>query len=553
MLTKRLENALGRFVRVDVAIVFLVFFLFYAITHTRNLSAAHDWISYINKIDNGIWFDQHHLLYGWFAANWVGLWRLLGYAGDSVVLVELLSAVFGALTLSVFYLLLRTRLHMSRLGAVLGTMLPAFSFGFWFYSPSIDVYVISLFFLVVALYLMTAETINEKTMFLVGILQGVAILFHQMHVLFFAVVVGVLFLRRREPMLPLWRAFSYYLLALAPTVAVPYAIVILGVHKLYSIPGIWRWVTAHKARFWNELGLSMFVKAAVAFGRSLIGGHFIFALSRLRGILGTILQGRGVLEEQFLVRNMSDGLASLLIGASVVLGSILVVGTLVRLRNWRRLWQQQTVLMGAAITWFAVYAGFFFFGGPMNVEFWIPQSLIWWLLFLALWSEPGDKEERLRPKLLGMLAVVSLLLLGINSFGSIQWLMDQGNDYYYARTRILVENTEPADLIIIDHVWRMGYYLERYADTGVLTLSSAYSQEQDLTRAVESVQRSIEGTLSAGGRVLVLPEAVHLQPERRSLFDHDISTFMTQLWSGYQDSWSEIETGSFAFYLLDGG
>lgn len=536
----------------SATMVFLASLLFYALTHSRNLSAAHDSISYINRTDSGIWFHEHHLLYGWVAANWVALWRALGYTGDSVFLVELLAALFGALTLTVFYLFLRTRLGMKPLAAVIGTTLPAFSFGFWFYSTTIDVYVIPLFFLTLALYLVTAKTMRAKSMLLVGFLHGVAILFHQVHVLFGAVVVAALFLKRRDPALSPWRAFFYYVMTLAPTVALPYMAVMVGVYKLYSIPAMWRWLTGHKARFWNDLGLGMFLKAAVAFGRSLIGGHFVFATSQLRGFLETLLQGRGVLEEQFLVRNMGDGLAFLLVGVSAIFVLLLAASTLLSLRHLRRLWHRQTVLMGAAVTWFAVYAAFFLFGGPMNVEFWIPQSLVWWLLFLMLWRESTSTEERTWLKSAAMLAVVSLLLLGVNALGSFQWLMDRNNDYYYARTESVDELVGPADLVVIDHTWKMGYYLERYADSRILILSSVYSEEEDLIYAVDDARRPIDETLSAGGTVLVVPEAVELERERRSLFEGGMSTFMAQLWTDYRDSWSEVEAGPFSFYRLDG-
>jgi len=106
----------------------------------------------------------------------------------AAILVSELNAIFGALTLCVFYSFLRARLACGRFTAILGTSLPAFSFAFWYYSGGVETYIIPGFFLWLALYALTADHVPAKAFLLVGFLNATAVLTAEMSVLFATVV-----------------------------------------------------------------------------------------------------------------------------------------------------------------------------------------------------------------------------------------------------------------------------------------------------------------------------------------------------------------------------
>ncbi|MFH1675688.1 MAG: hypothetical protein ABIC40_01600, partial [bacterium] len=127
----------------ELALVFTASFVVYALTMANNYSQAPDGIYYINNID-AKWeiFHPHHLLYTPLAIVIVKIFHLFGYTGDSIIPVSLMSSFFGSLTLCVFYCIMRKRLNLGIPASLIATALPAFSFGFWFYSIAIEVYMV---------------------------------------------------------------------------------------------------------------------------------------------------------------------------------------------------------------------------------------------------------------------------------------------------------------------------------------------------------------------------------------------------------------------------
>jgi hypothetical protein len=218
--------------------------MLYVFTISGNLSIAHDTIYYVSRIDAGPTTDlafrtdgilrrdfsyhPHHLLYDGVAPVWVQLTRTASVASDSAYLVSLLNAVFGSLTLCVFHLILRSRLGLGRATSLAGTALPAFSFGFWFYSVCVEVYIIPTFFLSLSLYLLTSSQVSVKRFGLVGFTHGLAVLFYQVHLLFLPVVLVVALTRKPRSSSPSWRSLLAYAAMLVITVGIPYARVMLG-------------------------------------------------------------------------------------------------------------------------------------------------------------------------------------------------------------------------------------------------------------------------------------------------------------------------------------
>jgi hypothetical protein len=564
---------------VELVLPFALAFALYFASITGNLAAAHDSIAYINAIDarTGL-FHPHHLLYNASAAAWVAVWRALGVSSDSAFLVSTLNAVFGSLTVSVFYLLLRGRLRFSISLALLGTVLPAASFGLWFYSATVEVYVIPLFFLTLSLYLLTSDRLSAKTFFVVGLINGTAIVFHQVHGLFAVTVLAAVLLGGRRGTVPVLRALSYYALAVATTAAVTYAVVMLGFLRL-SFPGeAWDWFTsyAQDSQYWNPLALSTLAKAGIGVGRSVVGSHFLFAIPAVRSFVERALDDHWLADESFLVRNLDPAAAYALLGLSVVLLLAIIVVLLTSLRYLRLLLEERGGLVLLTLVWLVSYGSFFFFWEPSNVEFWIPQSVCLWLLFLALWGAPRLRAAPYRTSSVAGLLTVAALVLVLNAAGSIWFLNDRDNDYYYTKVRPLAQIAHRGDLIVVGRSWILEDYVRRYTEADVASLTDAHERHAEKTDPVgatpdargadrpggsppsgeapsgtfvEDVKEDIEATLDRGNKVLISEEAVELEPETAETLGRDAES-VAALWSGYRQRWEKKDFEANTVYVL---
>lgn len=535
-----------------VSIIIVSFFILYSLTRSRNLSIAHDSISYINAIDSRELFHPHHLLFNWFAVNWIRAWNILNPQLDSSILVELLNALFGSLTLGILFLLLRTRLFLKNGYAILGTLLPAFSFGLWFYSTTIEVYIIPLFFIVLTLYLMTSQNINARTYFFIGITHGLAILFHQIHILFIAAIICSMIQSNRNANISLVRSAKYYLLSIIPTVLIPYIAVATYVLKSRSIQNIYLWLTAyaHQSQFWHKLNPSTLLKGFIGFSRSIIGGHFIFAIPYMKKLMNALLKDKWLVDEVFLVRNMPANIASILGALSVILALILCIITAYHLRYWRSFYKENSPIVWILIVWLLSYSIFFVFWEPSNLEFWIPQSVCFWILITIIWNRPANRKHPIINKQIAGLSLIAGLLFVVNVTGSIRWLTDKNNDYYAMRTHVFQENTEQGDLAIIGRSWIMKDYLKRYIEADVLSLADVYSETNNITTSVKHIHELIEETLEGGHTVYISEDAVYLEKDTIRLYGRAISALADTLWQTYREKWIRIENEISPVYLL---
>jgi hypothetical protein len=537
----------------ELAIPFTVFLLFYTLTISRVPSAVTDSISYIVQIDSGKHlFHPHHLLFNQFARSWVLLWRLAGVHTDTAILVAQLNAIFGALGLCVFYSLLRRRFGCDSLTALLGTCLPAFSWAFWYYSGCVEVYIIPLFLLLLSFSLLTGEQVDARTFALVGFLNGVAVVFAEMSVLFATVVFLSAWFNYRRRGGSLARSLASYVLLAVPTAAIPYALVLLRVRKATAGNEAWSWLTlyAHYPRYWSSLAVSSVTKATIGLGQAFVGSHFLFALPRARFEIGKLLPDYYLADKAFLVRNLGTAVAYLLV-VLVVAALLLVVLTLVgRLRYWRLLSPRQQEVVYLLAVWFVTYGSFTFFYTAVNAKFWIAPTVCFWLVFEMFLLKARVNPEKSRQWNKVILGGALVVTLWVNYMGSIRFTRDEANDYYRFRVKPLVELSRPGDLIIVGTEWKYESYLLDYGRPRVLSLTS-FCETGDVTLdSVGRVQSIIDQDLAKGARVVVSGEALEPEVTTRRLCPQ-ISMFHL-LWDRYRERWNIRGSQTNAIYLLEG-
>lgn len=538
----------------ELAVPFIAYFLLYVLTISNVLSVATDSISYINDIDRGReFFHPHHLLYKPFAWMWIALWRQVGVHLDSAILVSALNAIFGALTLCVFYSFLRVRLACDRFTALLGTGLPAFSFAFWYYSGSVEVYIIPLFLLWLAFYALTADHVPAKTFLLVGFLNAVAVLVAEMSVLFVTVVFLAAWYSYRRGDCRLRRSLANYIAAAVPTAGLPYLFALLYVGR-GSFRGSLYWLTlyAHRTRFWNSPSSSTLAKVVVGIGQAFIGSHFLFALPRVRFEVGKVLQGFYLTHNIYLVRNLKIAVAYLLVGLSVCLLALVVITLTASLARWPQLSLRNRLIVYSLLVWLVTYGGFAFFYTAVNAKLWIVPVFCIWMLFLILLLGTRRNPESTATRSRVVIASSISLLFFVNFAGSIRFTHDRANDYYYSRIEPLIGISHQEDLVIIGTAWKFEAYLQRYGKAPVLSLTSVYDDANGATsESLRKVEFAIDRTLAAGGKVVVSPEAIEPEKETMQLYP-GIAAFGT-LWDKYRQHWCETESSAGSVYVLERG
>ena len=531
-------------------VIFLIFLLLYTFTLSRVLSASGDSVAYINAIDSGAGlFHPHHLLYNAVGWLWIALLRSFGIEGDTAVLVSGLNAIFGALSLCVFYGMLRGRFKIERFPALLGTCLPAFSFGFWFYSGAVEVYIIALFFLLLSFSLLTCERITATTCLLVGFTNGMAVLFHQMHVLFALVVFFAVLCAHRRGDITVWKAFGYYLLTAIPTVVIPYSLVVLTADQLKSPADMWSWVTLylHEPRYWSPLAIGTLVRVGIGLARAFVGSHFLFAIPSIQSLAERTLPGHYLADEAYLVRNLGEVTGYWLLALSIVLLLVLVASAVAQLRYWSSLSLRHREVVYALLLWILAYGSLVFFFVPDNVELWIPQSVCFWIVWLILLLVI-NREKSGRYTRIGLAGAV-VLLFSINFTGSIRFTRDRANDYYYSKIAPILELAKEDDLVVIGRSWILEDYLRRYGTARVLSLSSIYDSFGASSQSIQQVRSAIDDTLARGRSVFISGEAV--EPERATIHDYGsgIAVF-DSVWDAYRQRWSMKKFTSNAVYVL---
>ncbi len=481
--------------------------LLYAASHSANLSSAHDAANYLRMIRDGDWFHPHHLFFNGAAALWIGAWQALLPSLPAITLVAWLNAVFGAGCVMLAHLLLRERIGLSPRAALIAALLPAFSFGLWFYSATVEVYVIPLFFLLAALYLLTAEEPPMKVVLLAALMHALAMLFHQVHVLFTLPALLLIYLRHRRRGGPPWqdgprRPAIAYLLTAGFGAVIPYLAVgalVLG----HSTPrGYFAWLFryAGNSDFWHAPGLGSLVKAVIGFGKSIIGGEFLFAITDVRALMARLLPHNWLADEQFLVRHMPEWMAFALAALAVVF--VLLIAWLLLRASWRTAFRSNPDVLSGIAAFFLTYTLFFLFWEPANPEFWIPQSVLFFLLLCAAALGAGSEERQRRHRVLLHAAV--LLLLVINAAGSIRWLRAGDGDMYAVQARAMSAAAGDDGVVLLVDPWILQEIIALESSSRVLSVTAALGEAQgDVELAWKRLQYRLEALQKQGVAVVI--------------------------------------------------
>ncbi len=471
-------------------VVWIISYLIFLSSLVNNLSASHDSIHYLLDILNGReTFHQHHLLYNFLA----GRWRLIFSSIPPHYAIESFTAVWGSSALSMVYLMFRNRFHLYPLAAAAGTAIIGFSYGVWFYSVNIEVYMPPLFFILSALYFLTKEKLSNNDIIKIALLHSMAILFHEVNILFSVVVVYGIVANRKH--LDFSRAVLQYCVIGIVVAGGAYFITGWFFEGHNSFPEWIHWVQGYTVGhgYWQPLSLKTPLHVATGFSHAFFGGHFIFKVPAIQHALQQSLNGHGLADEMFIAANISAPMAWVLCILTVIVVTAMVVLVLRFFRNYTVIDKSFGNVVRPVLLTIVVYSVFFCFWMPEILEFWILQMVLVWLLLIGtipLMSFP------FRIHLSRGLIIIAVLVFCINYFGSLRWMQDIRNDWYYNEVSKIKDQVSANDLVIIDNEWILKDFVRYYTNAQVLaTDEPAFTNEQQ-----EKLKRQ---TLSRNGKVFI--------------------------------------------------
>lgn len=547
----------------EVAVVALVALAVYASTRSAVPALTHDALAYLLGIERGgaHLYHPHHLAYGPVAAVWLDALVGLDLAGDSLdehlSAVALFNSVAGACAASLVYALLRNRAGLPRRPAAAGTLGAGLSFGLWFYSGNVEVYVLPMVFLLAALYVVTAPELTGRHILAVGVLHGLAVLGHQVHVLFVAVVVVALAGRGMATR----RHLLGYIGATAAVVATAYGLVLGLVVRPRSAGSAMDWFTSYAQAdaYWYRPGPSTVPAAAFGLGRSVLGGHFLFRIDAVADRVTDAFPGKSLSDEAFLVRGLgyplSVGLSGVAGVAAALLGIVLVRG----LRDRRRLPLAAGRLVAPLVAWLAAYAAFFLVWEPWNAEFWIPQATALWLLLAVLCAAPASTGGPAPSRHMGrapartgtLLLAAAGLVAVVNLVGSILPATDEANDVYARQYGALAQVIGRGDAVVVDRPHLGVGYTRRFTEATPIPASPfATAVDPDRPAHGFSPRRVVartDRTLAAGHVVAIAPELLAAPATDEAAETGEA------LERRYGSSWRPVETASGVDWLVVDG
>ena len=510
-----LSSALSS-VWLPAALLFLGTLLLY--WNTRTSANTFDAVSYANQIahlyprtgDLHWLFHPHHLLFN--ALGYV-LWRLasaLGYRGGSLIVLQSLNAVLGALGVVVYYFTLRRLLQRSHALPFLIALGLALSFGYWICATDGRVNLPSVFLMLAAFSVLTRMMAAPRLSLaaLTGTLAGGAVLFHESAGLF--VVVGLVgawlpgadWQQRRQ-------STCVYLGAWAVTAALPYLVVGVFVLHLHSLAAFHAWSAEY-----TELGW-----------------WWDFRILHNLGSDGYAFRHAGFVEPGSRAGALTQSLYW------VSLAGWLAAGTVI-LMSLPQLWRSPSRTLALVLAlWILVYAAFFTVWSPGYFVFWVPVLVpASTLLALTLAHYRARRGGVLVNWLLGgWIAVYALLNLQV----SILPHLAPSSDPFRRIAADVRAHTQIGDVVLVAGAGDGGpceVALPYFADRDVISLHGLLTKKRDdKAAALGQAQQEIATALASGHSVYALDEVVPMHSEKtlaalaakHHLTDEDLKTLLS--------------------------
>ncbi len=478
---------------------------------TRSGVHTFDGLSYIRDVNAqssepvAFFFHPHHLLYsptGWLMWR---LWWLLGYGGDAALPLQALNSVVAAGCGVVLGSLVR-RVTGRAWAGLLSAGLLLFNYGVWLFAVEVEVYIWSLWWLVLALW--AAERLMRRPSTRAAVVLGAAVglsgLYHQTNGLIAPIVAGAVLLSAAP-----WPA-KLRLLVISGAgagglVLAVYAVIGFAVLGQRTLHEFWSWMFFYlQAGYWGR------------------ATHDRWS-DTIKGLSDSLT---------------SEGARAYWLG----IAALVMAGIVPAARRWPRL----VALCGL---WLAVFGGFFIWWEADNIEFWIGTLVPLWvvcgLAAAALAELPALRAAR--RALPAVLALPALLLW--HNIGLLRRRGDAAQDLPRQIAAQAAAVSAPDDVFVLLGGMLELYlpYYERRPNVHILDVMF-FDAQNDPARAYARLEREISAGLGAGLRVFVDRDIQRLPPEtlqRYAVTQPDLDRF----WAPYRPFLTPAVTQSGTVYF----
>jgi hypothetical protein len=488
------------------ALLFLVTWAIYSFTRTHY--NTFDAVSYANQIahlypethERRWLFHPHHLL---FNALGYACWRFaqaLGYRGGSLVILENLNAFSGAAGVTLYYLILRQLLHRSRSLPVLIALGLGLSYGYWVCATDGRVNMISTVLLIAAFMalLKLLESATTARAAIVGLLAGIAVLFHESTGLFVLVGIAGILLAKLEETVPLehYRRQRLKLLLVfggtwAATVGLPYLFIGVFALGLRSPGEFHQWMSTYSElgwwwdfRFAHNLRPDAYALRHAAFAEP-IGKQGTFHIAPNAPTAEVMLY------------------FSTLGGWFAAVYAFTVAVPLLWNSHYHR-------VMIVSLIWIVLYTVFFTIWSPGYFVFWVPVLVpVSLLISLAL----GHYRARFGIIVNWLVAIWIGMYTVVNLATSIGEHMQVNSSPFQVIAQDVKSHTQHGDLVIAagaGDAAQCEVDIPYFANRTCVSLHTTLEREHELkANAFHTLQAQIDETIASGHRVYVLDELWH--------------------------------------------
>jgi len=439
--------------RLTPILFFGVILGFFMLTVPANHSEAEDAYYYARMAEQGAWsemFHAHHLIYLPLMRMVFRTAQFAGYTGRSFPVLTGISMISGALAVCLFVALLR-RAGAKKTTAISFACALLFSYGFWRYSTTVEIYTPAAALSLLTLYL-AVRSAERPRLFPACVLTGsFALLLHLVTIPAVLLAVPLFYMLRKQKL----RAGLY-----AVTVPLLAAIGYGGVVACGIRPVVFSDALVQRAALIEPL---TWVKAIVAWGQTILSGNFLFSLPAVSGRITQLFPFQ-MLQEELFMGIHAPSWVSFVAPVTFGLAVGLAVALLWRiLRNFRNIHFARPAVFAAVSVWLAGAAAMALCFEPANPEMWVCVLPPFWILAGLIWSTlPDSRLFRWMP-----VALTAVLLLH-NWIGGMGLVRNPEGDYCRQKGAWIIEQTRPDDLILSADSHSFITFLEYQTPAGVL-------------------------------------------------------------------------------------
>jgi hypothetical protein len=408
-----------------------------------------------------LYFHPHHLLYT-FLGRLVFLWgKVHGATWDGLVALQFFDVMTGTLGILIaFHLLVRET--NDRFISALAAAGMAFSHSYWYFSTIPGVRIFSTVTPLLTWYVLTYLKKKPPAFgWVLGAAHALAVLGHQTNLLLVPAFLGAILLIKEKPWWERLRASFYYLTALSVGVLSAYAFIgrYINYRKTFHDWIVWVTYYFHSPQKWG----GYFKPSGFERGGSAMVRAFLPSVPQSNTVGDTITNGAAQTILQYVI---------------LALLAVLILG-------FGYYWKRHRQALWVSILWVLAFVPFFVWWEPWNIEFWVSSTVPCWILMGLVVSDLSNRWKN--PILhfanrgigIGAWAAIIALLFFYNLQASTGKILV--NHYNFKELLGALEwKVRPDDLLVLDGINNVHYYVDRFQKRGYLSLHKFFKKYKNI-------------------------------------------------------------------------